>query len=56
MKPFYQSKTLWINLIMAVAAFFPQVQAHLNGEQMAAGITAVNAILRMTTKEQITLK
>lgn len=56
MKPFWQSKTLWVNLVMAIAAFFPQVQAHLDGEQMAAGITAVNAIIRMTTKEGIVLK
>ena len=56
MKPFWQSKTLWVNLIMAIAAFFPQVQDKLSVEQMAAGITAVNAILRATTKEGISIK
>lgn len=56
MKPFYQSKTLWVNLLLAIAAFFPQVQEHLTGEQMALGVTVVNAILRATTKEGIVLK
>lgn len=56
MKPFWQSKTLWVNLVLAIAAFFPQVQAHINSESMAVGITAVNAILRATTDQGITLK
>lgn len=56
MKPFYQSKTLWANLAMAIAAFFPQVSQNLDPEAMVGILAAVNAILRFASKEGIVLK
>lgn len=55
MKPFWKSKTLWINLLMAIAAFFPAVQAHLDAETMGMVFAGVNGILRVVTKEKVSL-
>lgn len=52
----YQSKTLWTNLILAVLAFFPSVQQHVNSEVLATVFFAVNTVLRFTTKSGIGLK
>ncbi len=58
-KPFYASKTLWLNIIAVAAAMFgafgldvgltPEVQAALVGGVMAV----VNIVLRFTTKTAI---
>ena len=44
-KKWWQSKTLWSNALMAVAAFFPAVQAFLSPEILAAVFSGVNALL-----------
>jgi uncharacterized membrane-anchored protein len=51
-----QSKTLWINLAMSVAAFVPVVQTVLTPEIVGAIFGLVNAALRFVTKAPITLK
>lgn len=56
-KPVYLSKTLWVNLIMAVGAFIPGVgewiQAH---PDLFAGVFAViNVILRLLTKDKLSI-
>lgn len=49
------SKTLWINLIMAIAAFFPPVQAYVaaHPETLLVAFSVVNIILRLVTKGAI---
>jgi len=51
------SKTLWINVLMAVLAFLPGVDAVVkaNPEVVALVITAVNFVLRLITKTQLTI-
>ena len=55
-KKAYQSKTLWVNLLMAGASFFPQVQVFLSPDVVSTIFLAVNAVLRFTTKSAITIK
>lgn len=51
-----QSKTLWINLAMSLAAFVPPVQAVLSPEVVSVIFGVVNAVLRFMTTKPITLK
>ena len=46
-KKWWQSKTLWSNLLLGVAAFFPSVQAFLSPEIIAGIFAGVNALLRI---------
>ncbi len=52
----YLSKTIWINLILAVAMFFPPVHAYLSAspEAIALLFSLVNIVLRFVTKKEIT--
>ncbi|TXH10646.1 MAG: hypothetical protein E6R04_04755 [Spirochaetes bacterium] len=52
----WQSKTIWINLGMALAAFFPQVQDHVNVDTFGVIFGAVNFLLRLTTKTGVSIK
>lgn len=57
-KPWF-SKTLWANLVMAVLAItVPGAHewAVANPEMMAMGFAAVNAILRLATKDKLQLR
>lgn len=62
MKLFWQSKTLWIQLIGGLAlilgAFLPSVgsffQVHFS--ELGAGWIVVNTILRFITKDKIQIK
>ena len=59
MKPFYQSKTFWFNIlfvIVAVAGFFgfTEYQPDANTAELAAVLIAViNLVLRFLTKAEI---
>lgn len=55
MKPVYNSKTIWVNLAMAVLAFFPQVQAMVTPEIQGMIVMGVNWVLRFVTKEGVAL-
>ncbi len=57
-KKLYQSKTLWVNLVMAVAAFIPGVGEWVSQNAEAAGaiVAGINAVLRLITKEKVSLK
>ncbi len=50
-----QSKTLWVSLIVAVAAFFPGVQALVasNPEIIGVVVGGIFAVLRLVTKGKI---
>lgn len=56
-KPVWQSKTLWISLILAIAAFSPSVQtliqAHTEGFGLITG--GVFGFLRMITKGKVSI-
>ena len=55
----WESKTLWFNLIMGVLAVaWPVANAYLaaHPDVVAVGFTIINVILRLVTKEQLSLK
>lgn len=54
----WQSKTNWVALIFAVAAFFPQVQALIaaDPEIFATMMSGVFVALRMITKDKVVIK
>ena len=52
-----QSKTVWVNAIMAIAAFFPAIQSALqsNPTILIIAFSVINIILRLITKKEITI-
>ncbi len=56
-KPSYLSKTVIVNLIMALSAFVPSVNVYLvaNPEIVMSVLAGVNILLRFFTKEKISL-
>lgn len=54
----WQSKTNWIALILAIAAFFPDVQAFIsmNPDMFAWIISALIVVLRQISKGKIDIK
>lgn len=54
-KLIYQSKTLYVNLILAIAAFFPSVQQYISShpEIFTTGFAVLNILLRVVTKSGI---
>lgn len=53
----WQSKTLWINLLIAASAFVPQVHTLLvaNPEVVAAVFAGLNIVLRLISKDKVSL-
>lgn len=52
MKKWYQSKTLWTNLIAALGFFLSaQFGIEISAEMAVSMLTVVNALLRLITKE-----
>lgn len=51
------SKTLWTNVMMAVAAMVPAVQSYVSAHPMVftMGFAAVNFLLRLVTKNAVGL-
>ncbi len=56
-KPFYQSKTLWMNLLMAIVAFIPPAKEFItnNPEVVSIGFVVINMVLRLITKDELQL-
>ena len=54
-KPFYQSKTLWLNLLMAIVAFIPPAHEFItsNPEVVSLGFVVINMFLRLVTKDEL---
>jgi hypothetical protein len=54
-KPIYQSKTAWVSLIVAVAAFFPTVQHFIVAQPELYGsiLGGVFLVLRLVTKGKV---
>jgi hypothetical protein len=57
-KKAWQSKTLWVNLVLAIVAFFPVVQEQvaLHPEYVGVFFAVVNMLLRVVTKDKLQLK
>jgi len=56
MKKFWKSKTIWINLVVAVVFGIAGVPLGINPETEIAVFGAINIILRFATEEKIGLK
>jgi hypothetical protein len=54
----WESKTLWVNVIIALSALFPPVQALIvaSPEAAALAVSGVNLLLRSATHGKIALK
>lgn len=52
----WQSKTLWVNLIVAAAAFFPAIGPYLTPEVLGTVFLVANTVLRFVTKEKLSIK
>ena len=57
-KPFWQSKTIWVNMVAVAAAlagtFGIQLDAVFQGQIVALVMGVVNIVLRFVTKEAVT--
>lgn len=57
MKPWYESKTIWVNLLTLLAVIitsvtaWPELQHY--GAQLATALAVVNVLLRLLTSEGI---
>lgn len=55
MKKFYQSKTLWVNLLASVSLFVQQQYGYvIPVETQGYALLLINALLRVITKEELT--
>ena len=52
----WQSKTLWVNTIMAIAAFFPAISGFVTPEAVGTIFMVVNTVLRFTTEKKLSVK
>lgn len=57
-KSVLQSKTIWVNLIFAIAAFFPSVQTYITAhpELIPTVFAVLNIGLRLITKQGVEIK
>lgn len=54
-KPFWQSKTFWLNMGLGILAQIPKVNQIVTPEVMAAAFTLANVALRFVSKGKITI-
>jgi len=55
-KPFWKSKTIWVNAIALVALIVQQATGFVvNPELQGFALIGVNALLRMVTKSAVTV-
>lgn len=57
MKPFFQSKTIIVNAIIALSALIPGVESFVleHPDLVVAAVGAVNILLRIVTKDKVVL-
>jgi len=55
MKKWWQSKTLWVNSILAIAVFYPPAREKLTPELLSQILIGANIILRFLTKDKLFL-
>lgn len=56
MKKPYLSKTLWVNFLMSVVAFFPNFQEFVSADKLMMIMGVLNMGLRIVTKDKIGLE
>lgn len=57
MKPFYRSKTIWINALGALALLLHgPLGSAIPAEYVAVGLAVVNLALRIVTTQAVTLQ
>ena len=56
MKSPLKSKTLWVNFLVAGAAFFPGMVNIMSPDKLIMLLSVVNVILRVVTKEKLGLE
>jgi hypothetical protein len=56
MKKPWTSKTVWVNFIVALAAFIPGAASFFTENNVVILMTVVNVILRFVTKDKIGVK
>jgi len=57
MKPFYQSRTLWVNLLAAVALFTQQQYGYvIDPATQGLILTVLNMVLRFNTDSPVYVK
>lgn len=55
-KPAWQSKTVWINILLAVVPFIPGAAPYVqNPEIMGALFAVVNIVLRLVSKGSVSI-
>lgn len=54
-KKWWQSKTLWANAILAIAAFIPAIKDKVTPELLGQAGIFINIILRFVTKDKLFL-
>ncbi len=54
-KKIWESKTIWVNLILAVVAFVPSLSEKINEEMLMQLMVVANLVLRMITKDKVSL-
>lgn len=57
-KEFWKSKTLWVNVLVAIGSIFglEQLNVDFSEEIIVSALAAVNVVLRLLTKEPVKLK
>lgn len=55
-KVFWKSKTLWVNVLVVVAAFFTELSNFLGTDGTLTLVAIANILLRVITKSGVTLK
>jgi hypothetical protein len=54
-KSVVKSKTVWVNLILAILAFFPVVRELVSEELILQLIALINIVLRLVSKDKLKL-
>jgi hypothetical protein len=54
-KSVLKSKTVWINLVLAVVAFFPAVKEVLSEDVLIQLFAVLNIVLRLVSKDKVVL-
>ncbi len=52
----FKSKTLWVNFIAAIIAFFPGVSNSFTPDQIMGLMAGANILLRIVTKDKLGLE